>query len=548
MYVPQEWETGPSVDMGSLGSNPGTYAIQLATSGVTPAPIDNVNIGFNSTTNLTLTTSDQLTFTATMSSNGHLMVTPHLSQALPQSVNVTIAPFYSQNGISNGLSWPSFAIQPGTTDGSVIDCGNMGNLVNGTFTAQIHFYSMNPSAINGVQILVPADTYIPLTANNISSDSLTFALTFASNGHLLAPPRLTTPVNQAIAATLIPYYLQGGSANGLPWANVTIPSGAVSGSTADLGNMGNLIAGSFIGEVNSKSATPTAVEGTQILSLASTSSQLTASYSTSDSLTFALSFGSNGHLLVTPHLTTPISQTITATLIPYYSQGGSSNGLPWANVSVPAGAVNGSTADCGNMSNLVAGNFTAQVNLKSATPTAVEGTQILISPLTSSQLTAAYTSSDSLTFALSFATNGHLMITPHLATPIGQTITATLVPYYYQGSSSNGMAWATVTVPTGTLTGSAADCGNMGNLVAGSFTAQVNLKSATPTAVEGTQILIQPSTNSQLTASYSSSDSLTLISSISANGDLIITPHLANPLGQSITVTVEPYYIQGNNT
>jgi hypothetical protein len=547
MYVPQESETGPSVDMGSLGSNPGTYAIQLATSGVTPTPIDNVNIGFNSTTNLTLTTSDQLTFTAAMSSNGHLMVTPYLSQPLSQNVSVRIAPFYVQNGVSNGMPWQAINIPAGTNGGPVTDCGNMGNLTNGPFTAQLHLNSITPSSINGVQIDVPADTFVPLTANYTSSDSLTFALAFGNNGHLMVTPHLTMPVSQAIAATLIPYYSQGSSYNGLPWANITMPSGAVTGPTADLGNMGNLVAGSFFGQVNLKSATPIAIEGAQILILPSTTSQLTATYSSTDSLTFALTF-SNGHLMVTPHLATPVSQPITTTLIPYYSQGSSYNGLPWANITMPSGAVTGPTADLGNMGNLVAGSFSGQVNLRSATPTAIDGTEILVLPSTTSQLTATYSSTDSLTFALTFGSNGHLMVTPHLATPVSQPITTTLIPYYSQGSSYNGLPWANITMPSGAVTGPTADLGNMGNLVAGSFSGQVNLRSATPTAIDGTEILVLPSTTSSLTASYSNTDSLTLTSSIDANGDLVVMPHLVSPLSQDIAVTVVPYYTQSTST
>ena len=495
MYVPQESETGPSVDMGSLGPNPGTYAIQLATSGVTPTPIDNVNIGFNSTTNLTLTTSDQLTFTATMSSNGHLMVTPHLSQALPVALAVGFYQSYSQNGnsSSSGLQGITPTIPANSLDGPTVDCGNMDNLVPGPFTASIQVANISPSNVQGT-VIIPSLQPIPLKASYSTTSQLTFTAQFnASNGHLLVTPHLSQAVSSAIKVGFYPSYSQNGVNTGLPGITPTIPAGALDGPVIDCGNMGALIPGSFSALVQIVSVSPMASEGTQITwSSAQTINDLTASYSNTSQLTFTAQFNTaNGHLLVTPHLSQAVSSAVKVGFYPSYSQNGVNTGLPGLTPTIPAGALDGPVIDCGNMGALVPGSFSALVQIVSVSPMASEGTQITWnSAQTINDLTASYSTNAQVTYTAQLNTsNGHLMVTPHLSQVLPSSIQVSFIPSYSQnGGAVTQLEASWTTIPGGSVDGPTVDCGNTANLVTGTFSMVLTPYWTRPSAVEGTLV------------------------------------------------------------
>jgi hypothetical protein len=99
-------------------------------------------------------TNAQVTYTAQLNtSNGHLMVTPHLSQVLPSSIQVSFIPSYSQNGgavTQLEASWTT--IPGGSVDGPTVDCGNTANLVTGTFSMVLTPYWTRPSAVEGTLV------------------------------------------------------------------------------------------------------------------------------------------------------------------------------------------------------------------------------------------------------------------------------------------------------------------------------------------------------------------------------------------------------------
>ncbi|MGZ3890227.1 MAG: putative Ig domain-containing protein, partial [Mucilaginibacter sp.] len=164
--VPAGTKDGPAVDFGGMALTPGNFSVRLQTTAISPGTLDSVNINYGTQIQSMYTShsspTDSITYTISINSGGHLLVTGHIPR-LHSNVVYTYIGAYIQQSSSSYLSGQNVNISAGSLTSSPVDFGQITTVPSGSFTVTLANGGVFPSGMDGYNFVYAANTYFTRT-------------------------------------------------------------------------------------------------------------------------------------------------------------------------------------------------------------------------------------------------------------------------------------------------------------------------------------------------------------------------------------------------